>query len=152
MSQDHSLRYTILTPIRLTASDYQMRHAICIFSLCTGCYYWPDPVELKLNTAPIIVSADPPEGEAFVISTSTATAYVVVEDAENVTGLEYIWTISSLGEQGTSQDMTGNAVGSWLFLEADMLYDGRQLRVRVTDTSNAGTEMTWPIEVVEGIQ
>ena len=129
-----------------------MRHAICTTLLCTGCYYWPEPVELSLNTAPIIISSDPPEGETFVISTTTATAYVVVDDTEDTTGLEYIWTVSSLGEQGTSQDMTGNTVGSWLFLEANMLFDGRLLRVRVTDTSNAGTEITWPIEVVEGIQ
>jgi hypothetical protein len=120
--------------------------------LCTGCYYWPDPLEQSLNTAPEIVSSDPPAGESFVIATSNATAFVVVEDDEDATALEYIWTISSLGEQGTSQDMTGNTVGSWLFLEADMLYDGRTLRVRVTDSMNAGTEMSWPIQVLEGVQ
>ena len=120
--------------------------------LCTGCYYWPEPVEETLNTPPSIVSSDPPSGESFVISTTTATAFVVVEDDQDSNSLEYIWTVSSLGEQGTSQDMSGNTVGSWLFLEANMLYDGRTLRVRVTDSLQTGTEMQWPIEVMEGIQ
>ena len=120
--------------------------------LCTGCYYWPEPVEQSLNTAPTIVSSDPPAGETLIISTSTVTVFVVVEDDTDPTSLEYIWTISSLGEQGTSQDMPGNTIGSWLVLDADSLYDGRTLRVRVTDTQGAGTETTWPIQVLEGIQ
>ena len=152
MSHICAMRYMLRSCKRLTSGDFKMRHAICTMLLCTGCYYWPEPVEQTLNTPPRIVSSDPPEGEPFTISTATAVAFVVVEDDENMRELEYVWTVSSLGEQGTKTDMQGNQIGSYLYLDADMLYDGRTLRVRITDPSNAGAERAWPIEVLEGVQ
>jgi hypothetical protein len=129
----------------------QLWHMACILPLCAGCYFWP-PLEVEsLNDPPEIQTSDPPLGEALVIDIPQVIAFVVVTD-ESPDDLEYTWTISGLGDQGTAVPMLGNNVyGSKLTLQRDPVYDGRILRCRVTDSAQLSAEMEWEITVVEDL-
>jgi hypothetical protein len=103
-----------------------------------------------VNEPPEIISSDPDEGEPLVIDLPQIKVFVVVLDPNDGEALDYRWTVSGLDEVGTAEPFGGNNYhGSRLTLDQNPLYDGRSLRVQITDTYGDTTARDWEISVPE---
>jgi hypothetical protein len=129
------------------AAVFRWWHASCILFGTSGCYYFLPLAEEQPNVPPVITDSFPSSGDPWVLEPGVNTAFVRVLDENDADRLEYFWTVTNLGEQGTATPITGNENGSWLTLEGDPLYDGRVLRCRVIDSFGESDEAEWPLSV-----
>ena len=126
---------------------FRLWHASCMLFPASGCYYFLPLAEEQPNVPPLITDSFPAAGDPWVLEPGVNTAFVRVQDENDADRLEYFWTVTNLGEQGTATPITGNENGSWLTLPGDPLYDGRVLRCRVIDSFGDSDEAEWPLSV-----
>ena len=121
----------------------------CIVFSMSGCFFYLPPVELNSNVAPVIEYSSPePEDVLRIDTTNGSVAWVSVYDDDEGDVMEYLWTITGLGPQGSSQAfVTGNYRGSSIQLPMDPIYNGRVLTCTVYDKAGASDRRSWSIEV-----
>ena len=124
-------------------------HMVCIVFYTSGCFFYLPPVEQNSNVAPVIEYSSPEPEDVLRIDTVTGSvAWVSVYDEDEGDVMEYLWTITGLGPQGTSQAfVTGNYRGSSIQLPMDPIYNGRVLTCTVYDKAGASDRRSWSIEV-----
>ena len=75
-------------------------------------------------------------------------AWVSVYDPDEDDVMEYLWTISGLGPQGSAQTfVSGNYQGSSIQLAQDSQFNTRVLTCTVYDSQGASDRRSWTIEV-----
>ncbi len=124
-------------------------HVVCMFIFQSGCFFYLPPVEKNPNVAPVIEYSSPEPDDVLRIDTAHGSvAWVSVYDEDEGDVMEYLWTITGLGPQGTSQAfVTENYRGSSIQLSMDPIYSGRVLTCTVYDKAGASDRRSWTIEV-----
>jgi len=114
-----------------------------------GCFFWLPFQEIKPNEPPQIEYSSPEVSDIFRIDTKEGgVAWVSVYDPDEDDVMEYLWTISGLGPQGSAQTfVSGNYQGSSIQLPQDSQFDTRVLTCTVYDTQGASDRRSWTIEV-----
>ena len=117
-----------------------------------GCFFWLPLNELEPNEPPQIEYSSPEQSEVFRIDTTQGgVAWVSVFDPDEGDVMEYLWTISGLGPQGSSQTfVSGNYQGSSIQLPLDTQLNARVLTCTVFDSQGASDRRSWSIEVESG--
>ncbi len=121
-----------------------------VLLVLSGCLYWPRLIEEELNQAPTIVASDPREGAPVELWTDT-WVFVQAYDENDPDGLEFVWTLSGLGQQGGAMPIAGQGRhrGSQLFVVANPAYDGRTLSVTINDSFDGQVSRSWELIVPE---
>ena len=127
-------------------------YRLCLVACSTGCFYWQPFEQVYPNVAPIIEFSSPDEDDVFRIDgTQGGVAWVSVVDPDEGDVMDYLWTITGLGPQGTAQTfVSGNYQGSSIQLPSDPLLDGRTLTCTVYDQAGASARRSWSISVGGG--
>ena len=125
-------------------------HAICFATVLTGCPFVLPLIEEQENQPPVIVESDPRQAAELELSAEGTVAFVVVEDANDIDQVTFLWTIERSGEQGnTTPIVDGPRRGSALRLDPDPRFDGRLLTVRATDGFGETARREWVLRVPE---
>jgi len=127
-------------------------YVFCIMWCTSGCFFWL-PLEEKHPNVPPVIEFSSPEADGIVRvdTVSGSVAWVSVYDKDEDDALEYLWTISGLGPQGTAQAFVNNNYqGSSIQVLPDTVYDGRVLTCTVYDSVGASDRRSWSIEIGEG--
>jgi hypothetical protein len=118
-----------------------------------GCFFFLPLLEEEPNMPPVIEFSYPEADEVFHLdSPAGSVAWIAVTDPDKNDTVEYLWTIDGLGAQGSAsafvnQDYRGSAIR----LTADSVYDDRNLVCTVFDSKGASAQVSWLIEVAEGV-
>jgi hypothetical protein len=107
------------------------------------------PIERDPNVPPVIEYSSPEADAVLRIDTSYGgVAWVSVYDVDEDDVMEYLWTVTGLGPQGTAEAfVNGNYRGSKIQLPLDSLYNGRVLTCTVYDKAGASDRRSWTVEV-----
>lgn len=125
-------------------------HVACCALGSTGCPFVLPLIEEQENEAPVIVESDPRDGEELELRMEGTVAFVVVEDANDIDQVTFLWTIERSGEQGsTTPIVDGPRRGSALRLDPDPRFEGRLLTVRATDGFGESARREWILRVPE---
>ena len=124
-------------------------HGFCFISLSQGCFFWLPFEHEQPNEPPVIEFSSPEASEVFEIDTDQGgVAWVSVYDPDEGDVMDYMWTVSGLGPQGTAQSfVSGNYQGSSIQLPRDNQLHGRVLTCTVFDLEGASDRRSWTIQV-----
>jgi hypothetical protein len=128
-------------------------YAACIFMLTSGCFFFLPLLEEEPNMPPVIEFSNPePDGVFLLNSPTGSVAWIAVTDPDPDDTVEYLWTISGLGPQGSAQAFVNkNYQGSSITLAPDSVYEGRTLSCAVYDSIGASARISWTIAIGEGL-
>ena len=90
-------------------------YRLCLVASSAGCFYWQPFEQVYPNAAPIIEFSSPDQDDVFRIDgTQGGVAWVSVVDPDEGDVMDYLWTITGLGPQGTAQTfVSGNYQGKF---------------------------------------
>lgn len=121
--------------------------------LLNACYYWPPIISVEVeNNPPDILHSDPAEGSPFRVTTSSShSAFIVVQDIDPNDALRFQWWISGIGILGPGEALLQNDfMGSKVELSnIEVSWHNRTLNCVVYDDDNASAEISWIIEILE---
>ena len=112
-----------------------------------GCFYWAPLDQALPNTPPVVEYSSPDAGIDLELDPEQGgVAWVSVFDPDDDDVMDYLWTVSGLGPQGTAQAfVSGNYQGSSIQLAANQALDGRTLTCTVYDLAGASDRRSWTI-------
>ena len=120
--------------------------------LSPGCFFWLPFDKVEPNEPPVIEFSSPSDSDVFRIDTKEGgVAWVSVYDPDEGDVMEYLWSISGLGPQGSAQTfVSANYQGSSIQLPQEMNLNARTLTCTVYDSQGASDQRSWSIEVETG--
>lgn len=120
----------------------------------SGCFFFLPLLEEEPNLPPIIEFSYPEADQVFRLdSPAGSVAWIAVTDPDKNDTVEYQWTIGGLGPQGTASAFVNNEYrGSAIRLPPDSVFDGRSLLCTVFDSMGASVQISWQIEVADGVE
>jgi hypothetical protein len=121
--------------------------------LSTSCFYWPPKIYIEdENNPPEILHSDPAEGLSLQVTTSSShSAFIVVQDIDPDDSLRFQWFISGIGILGPGEALLqDDFIGSKIELNnIESSWHNRSLNCVVYDSENESATMSWTIEILE---